>query len=417
MKTYFIIALVIFLYSCQPANMKIPSSPLFGTPVGPIWWEKDTISVHLTDYIPDLSLLKKVSTSKNVKIVYSTDSILFLTPAGQTIPLGNLTFRYEGFDYDIPLLTKPKDEKNLPIIFTADIANDTIFLQSDRPVEKWAVYIQNYKLKDKYLFPQGQGLGITLPIEMKEVKSSILRAWAMNEAGVSNEIYIPLIKNKVVKDLPLLDSIPALKCKKTNFTYRDSLTGKDITKIFFRKYDKFSQLHHLVTESQKEQGINHYPYRTLLAKDYKVPMHLAIDSTTIGRFIQLWACHISLPGVPEICPPDSLRIPIKNQEDLEMIRQQMTKLNHLYQNSFSLQHGEFIPLRVEGEVYAYMRTYFGKEVIVVFNKNKETVTLKLDLPNIKREENFKALFDNRFSYNNSKLILDVPDNGVEVIYN
>ena len=68
-------------------------------------------------------------------------------------------------------------------------------------------------------------------------------------------------------------------------------------------------------------------------------------------------------------------------------------------------------------MYAYMRSYFEKETIVVFNKNQEAVTLKLDLPDLKREENFRALFDNRFSYNNSKLILDVPGNGVEVIYN
>lgn len=417
MKAFFVITIVVFLYSCQSANMQIPPNPLFGMPAGPFWWEGDTMPIHLTDYFPDLSLLQKVSASKNVEILYLTDSTLLLLPTPQTTSWGNLKFRYEGFNYDIPLLLKTQNEKNLPIIFTAKILNDTIFLQSDRPIEKWIVYIQNHKLKDKFLFPTGQGLGITLPIEMQEIKSSILRVWAINESGISNEVDIPLVKNQVVKDWHLLDSIPDLKYGKKHFTYIDSLTGKAAAKIFFRKYDKFPQLHYLTKENLKEQGINNYPYRILLTKDYKIPTHFPVDSVTAYRFIQLWTFHISLPGVPEICHPDSLRIPIKNEEDLDITRQKMAMLNDLYQNSFPLQHGNFIPLRVENDVYAYMRSYFEKEVIFIFNKNREMVTLKLNLPNRKREENFKALFDNRFSYSNSKLILDVPAYGVEVIYN
>lgn len=417
MKAYFVFLAIIFLYSCQPANMKIPPTPLFGTPLGPIWWEGDTIAFQLKNYFPDLSLLKKATVSKHTEIVSPTDSTLYLIRTDQTTPLSNLTFRYEGFDYDIPLMIKTQDEKNLPIIFPADHLNDTIFLESDRPIEKWSVYIQNYKLKDKFLFPYGQRLKIVLPIETKDLKSGILRAWAANEWGVSNEIYLPLIKNKVVKDLSLLDSVSGLECGEKNFTYSDSLTAQAAANIFFRKYDRFTQLNHLVTEMLKGQGLNHSPRRTLLTKDYKIPIRFTIDSTTSSRFIQLWAFHISLPGVPEICISDSLRLPIKNEEDLEVIRHQVELLNHLYEKSFSIQYGYFIPLRVENEVYAYMRSYFEKEIIVVFNKKKETLTLRLDLPNIKRTENYKALFDNRFSYNNSKLILDVPGNGVEVIYN
>ena len=74
-----------------------------------------------------------------------------------------------------------------------------------------------------------------------------------------------------------------------------------------------------------------------------------------------------------------------------------------------------IPLTTQQN--AYIRSFFGKNVLVVFNKGKETVSLKLDLPEMKREENFSSLFGNRFSYDNSKIILDVPAYGVEIIYN
>lgn len=67
--------------------------------------------------------------------------------------------------------------------------------------------------------------------------------------------------------------------------------------------------------------------------------------------------------------------------------------------------------------FAPYADFFGKNVLVVFNKGKETVSLKLDLPEMKREENFSSLFGNRFSYDNSKIILDVPAYGVEIIYN
>lgn len=86
-------------------------------------------------------------------------------------------------------------------------------------------------------------------------------------------------------------------------------------------------------------------------------------------------------------------------------------------SSMALMYGDFIPLRVENKVYAYLRSYFGQDVVVVFNKEPEEVTLKLDLPQRDRKGQFKALFDGRFSYDNSKLIVDVPANGIEIIYN
>ena len=78
----------------------------------------------------------------------------------------------------------------------------------------------------------------------------------------------------------------------------------------------------------------------------------------------------------------------------------------------ALLYGDFIPLRVEKQIYAYIRSFFGKNVLVVFNKGKETVSLKLDLPEMKREENFSSLFGNRFPDNmcwcSIGLCLEVP---------
>ena len=99
------------------------------------------------------------------------------------------------------------------------------------------------------------------------------------------------------------------------------------------------------------------------------------------------------------------------------VKSKLSALNQLRGEHMASLYGDFIPLRVEKQIYAYIRSFFGKNVLVVFNKGKETVSLKLDLPEMKREENFSSLFGNRFSYDNSKIILDVPAYGVEIIYN
>lgn len=104
-------------------------------------------------------------------------------------------------------------------------------------------------------------------------------------------------------------------------------------------------------------------------------------------------------------------------EEEEMVKEKTARLNTFRRESMALMFGDFIPLRVENKVYAYLRSYFGEDVIVIFNKGKENVTLRFDLPQRERKGTFKSLFGGRFSYDNSKLIADVPANGVEIIYN
>lgn len=419
MRAYILIIITIFLNSCHTRERQIPVHSDIGDILEPIWWEGDTTELFLTDYFSDISHVKKITVSKGIEIQHENDSAsIFLMPDGKVFPLGNLMIRYDGFNYDIPLLLKPNNQKNLPIIFTDKVRHDTIFLQSDRPVEKWAVYLQNHQLRNKYTISNGKQLKIIIPAEARDLKSGILRAWAVNESGISNGVWIPIAKGNVIQDLQLLDSMPGFTAYKEKENIRqDSVSGKTIAQIFARKYQKFPQLHELVLSKQASNATRFSDLRLLANNNGKIPGFPNADSTTSGRLIQLLAFHMTVPGIPQIYPIDSLRLPAIDTDELETVRNRSILLNELYQNSMPLQYGDFIPLRIEDDIYAYMRSYFGKEVIVVFNKGKETVTLKLDLPDIERYENFNSLFNNRFSYDNSRLILDVPANGVEVIFN
>jgi len=154
------------------------------------------------------------------------------------------------------------------------------------------------------------------------------------------------------------------------------------------------------------------------------------DDVAYEKLVQLIAFNSTIPGVPVIYYGDEIGMTGGNDpdnrrmmrfadlsEEEEMVKEKTAALNKLRRNSMALLYGDFIPLRVEDAVYAYLRSYFGEDVVVVFNKKTEAVTLKLDMPQRQREGVFKSLFGNRFSYANSKLIVDVPGNGVEIIYN
>lgn len=154
------------------------------------------------------------------------------------------------------------------------------------------------------------------------------------------------------------------------------------------------------------------------------------DVTAYDKLVQLMAFNATIPGVPVIYygdeigmtggnDPDNRRMMRFDQlsEEEKAVKEKTARLNVFRRNSMALMYGDFVPLRVEDEVYAYLRSYFGEDVVVVFNKGAEATTLKIDLPPRDRKGTFHALFGGRFSYDNSKLIVDVSANGVEIIYN
>lgn len=154
------------------------------------------------------------------------------------------------------------------------------------------------------------------------------------------------------------------------------------------------------------------------------------DMKAYDKLVQLIAFNATIPGIPVIYYGDEIGMTGGNDpdnrrmmrfdslsEEEQMVKEKTSRLLKFRRNSMPLMYGDFIPLRVETDVYAYLRSYFGEDVVVVFNKGQEAVTLKLDLPQRDRKGTFHSLFGGRFSYDNSHLIVDVPADGVEIVYN
>lgn len=425
MKAFILAITIIFLYSCHSGSLRIPPHPAIEEIVSPLWQTEDTMKINITKYFPDLSLIQKISGSDNVEVLYDRNTpYVYIIPQKNSSPLSNLAFSYDGFNYDIPLLAQNKEQENSPLIFTDKIQEDTIYLRSNQPIETWAVYLHNHKLPDKYLFSEEERLGIVLPPQTTQLPHSALRIWANNPSGLSNEVYIPLNGKEVVEDMRVSDSIPEETASgeivfvpgNPNPIYTDTTTNRIAVNIFIRQHESFIRLHRLITENRRIYEA-YQQLRLLVNTKGTIPGFQISDSSSCNKLVQLWAFHITTPGISQIYPADTLVLPKGDTAEKLLARQQIAQLNTLYKDNISLLIGDFIPLRVEDKIYAYMRSYFGREIIVVFNKEAETITLKLDLPDIKRESNFKALFDNRFSYDNSKLLLDIPAHSVEVIYN
>lgn len=224
---------------------------------------------------------------------------------------------------------------------------------------------------------------------------------------------------------------------------KDSLTGLDrfvfdkATAVFAKSGMGFEILAQALNTSLQDAG-NEYE-GIHFSGDGKTPRFITrTDEFTLSpiqserldtayrKLFQFLAFNATIPGIPMIWAGDEIGWPGKGRmagwpeegtdEQLD-IKLKLSALNQLRNEHMALLYGDFIPLRVEKQIYAYLRSFFGKNVLVVFNKGEEPVSLKLDLPAIKRDENFSSLFGNRFSYHSSKIILDVPAHGVEIIYN
>jgi hypothetical protein len=63
----------------------------------------------------------------------------------------------------------------------------------------------------------------------------------------------------------------------------------------------------------------------------------------------------------------------------------------------------------------YARSYFGKTVLVVFNRNTEDKEITVQLPSMFAGKKYNTTFNSKFSLNNDVLKINVKKNGVEVL--
>lgn len=117
---------------------------------------------------------------------------------------------------------------------------------------------------------------------------------------------------------------------------------------------------------------------------------------TIGyrRLAMLHAFNFTIPGVPVIYYGDEIGIPGANDPDnRRMMRfgndlkprekqllREVSRIAHLRRENMALLYGDLQFLETTDSTFAYLRTYFGKTVVVAFNTSDKPASLRLALP-------------------------------------
>jgi glycosidase len=153
---------------------------------------------------------------------------------------------------------------------------------------------------------------------------------------------------------------------------------------------------------------------------------------TIGyrKLASLMAFNMTIPGIPVIYYGDEFGMPgagdpdnrrmmkfdnlNRNQQFLKSIT---AKLARLRNQNLALTYGDFTTLKVTDKIYVYLRSYFDKAVIVVFNKEKSARKFEFNIPDRFSKDTFTAQFGTKFNLENGKISLTLEANSFEIFTN
>ena len=87
-----------------------------------------------------------------------------------------------------------------PTLYTSEFTNKNITLLAQNGAKNVYVFLQNYRLPDKFIKIENGKIIFEIPAEAQKLNRSYFRIWASNEFGVSNDVLIPMENGKVLTD-------------------------------------------------------------------------------------------------------------------------------------------------------------------------------------------------------------------------
>jgi cyclomaltodextrinase / maltogenic alpha-amylase / neopullulanase len=94
------------------------------------------------------------------------------------------------------------------------------------------------------------------------------------------------------------------------------------------------------------------------------------------------------------------------------------RLIRLRRENMALTYGDLFVIHNDENVFAYVRSYFGKNVIVVFKKNNSKLAnMSIEVPETFRIANAQHVIGNGIQYNNGTITFSVAGSSeFEVFY-
>jgi len=152
------------------------------------------------------------------------------------------------------------------------------------------------------------------------------------------------------------------------------------------------------------------------------------DPVGYKKLCLLNAFNMTIPGVPTIYYGDEFGSPGGNDPDNrrmmrfsglnsnESFTKAFTKkIVNIRKNNLALTYGDYKPLIVDQDVFAFTRGYFSSRVIVLFNKSNETKEVKLLLPSEYASREYNVSFGSKINKENNRLSVEIPANSFEIL--
>lgn len=154
------------------------------------------------------------------------------------------------------------------------------------------------------------------------------------------------------------------------------------------------------------------------------------DTVGYRRLAMLQAFNMTIPGIPVIYYGDEYGMAGANDPDNRRMMQfdslspheaylkaTVSKLTRLRNQNLALTYGDFTTLKVTDRIFIYMRSYFDKTVLIIFNKDRSSRKIEFTIPERYAASSFFAQFGNAFNNENGKFSMTLPGNSFEVIIN
>jgi glycosidase len=167
-------------------------------------------------------------------------------------------------------------------------------------------------------------------------------------------------------------------------------------------------------EDEKEAGWNH---------EIKVE-----DPKGYARLKMLHAFIMTIPGIPVVYYGDEIGMTGANDPDNRRmmrfsglspeeasVKQTVTKLGNLRKNSMPLIYGSTKVLQASKDQLVYIRSYFGKSVVVALNRSASAVNLDVTLPAGTATKSAEAFNQSKTSVKDNKLSMTVQPLSFEII--
>lgn len=154
------------------------------------------------------------------------------------------------------------------------------------------------------------------------------------------------------------------------------------------------------------------------------------DASGYSKMAMLQAFLMTTPGIPCIYYGDEIGIPGGNDPDnrrmmtfanwnneQQNLYDQLARLTKLRKENLALTYGDLFILKNNGKALVYVRSYFGKTAIVIFNKQNKPYKATVKLPEAINAGYLKALRQSTFDTYKNEISFTVPAQSYEILFN